>query len=762
LVLIPTVLTPILSRPVKVNIDCFEECPDCSPRTNAVLQNELWNSFKKDEKECDTYVFEVPRLDDCYEILVDWGDGNSDIVTQADSGTQLWHQYATNAVYNICTQIYVDGQDCTDKQCNEVEVNCFEDCPDCSDVTAILSIFDEIFATVTETACGEYEISIPQDISNCFDVKITLGDGTGFIDMVEGPNTFAYTYNGDFTLGVYLYNAETGAFCDKLGEPIGVNCFEDPSLEHFVTTWNTTLPGASNSTSITIPTNGGNYSYDVDWDNDLVFDEFGLTGSVTHDFGSPGIKTIRIRGNFPRIFFNNTGDKDKIISVDQWGSQVWSSMESAFYGCSNLHVNALDNPDLSNVTNMEEVFAHALVMNEDIGDWNVSNVTNMSSAFSLAKEFNQDIGSWNVSNVVDMASMFLGALEFNQDIDNWDVSNVLFMNRMFLKANSFNGDIGSWNVSNVETMRLMFSSAISFNQYIGDWNISSVTDTSYMFSSAMSFNQVIGNWNVINITNMNNMFAYASSFNQDIGSWNTENVTTMSSMFAHASSFNQNIGSWNTENVTTMSNMFAYASLFNQDIGSWNTGNVTTTSYMFLEALQFDQNLESWNVENLTSANYMFRGATLSVSNYDALLIGWNAQNLVPDVSFDGGLSTYCTGEIARTNMINTDTWSIIDNGLDISCQSPSPVSGGQIESERIKNTLSLYPNPTQDQVTIKFEGQDTINYTITVRDMIGSEVYQGRNQNTVNVRRLPSGIYFVDVITEKGELHRKQLIIKK
>ncbi len=59
---------------------------------------------------------------------------------------------------------------------------------------------------------------------------------------------------------------------------------------NFVTTWDT---GAS--TAITIPANGGGYLYDVDWNNDGTFDDIGVTGNITHNFGSTGNYTIRIR-----------------------------------------------------------------------------------------------------------------------------------------------------------------------------------------------------------------------------------------------------------------------------------------------------------------------------------------------------------------------------------------------------------------------------------------------------------------------------------
>ena len=71
--------------------------------------------------------------------------------------------------------------------------------------------------------------------------------------------------------------------------------------DDFVTTWKTDNPGTSNSTSITVPMIGG--PYDVDWDNDGVFDQFGITDSVTHDFGVAGTYTIRIFGSYDSIRF---------------------------------------------------------------------------------------------------------------------------------------------------------------------------------------------------------------------------------------------------------------------------------------------------------------------------------------------------------------------------------------------------------------------------------------------------------------------------
>ena len=49
--------------------------------------------------------------------------------------------------------------------------------------------------------------------------------------------------------------------------------------------------------------------------------------------------------------------------------------------------------------------------------------------------FNKYIGGWDVSNVTDMSDMFQGASLFNQDIGNWKVSNVQYMyTTLFLEA----------------------------------------------------------------------------------------------------------------------------------------------------------------------------------------------------------------------------------------------------------------------------------------------------------------------------------------
>ncbi|MEN0004418.1 MAG: BspA family leucine-rich repeat surface protein [Bacteroidota bacterium] len=296
----------------------------------------------------------------------------------------------------------------------------------------------------------------------------------------------------------------------------------------FITTWKTDNPGDSPDNAITIPTIGGGYNYDVDWDNDGIYDQFGLDGTITHSFPAPGTYTIRIRGDFPSIYFNDEGDKEKIVNIDQWGENPWTSFDRAFFGCSNLNSTATDTPDLSNVSDMESIFHECHAFNGDISGWEVSNITNMRAAFAEATIFNQDLNGWDVSNVTDMSYMFASATTFNQDLNSWDVSKVTNMTGMFLSTATFDGNISNWEVSNVTMMESMFAQATAFNGAISNWDVSSVTTMNHMFNQAAAFDQNLGNWDITNVSIMIGMLSNSGmskeSYDNTLMGWADQDV----------------------------------------------------------------------------------------------------------------------------------------------------------------------------------------------------------------------------------------------
>ncbi|MEW6517568.1 MAG: BspA family leucine-rich repeat surface protein [candidate division FCPU426 bacterium] len=391
------------------------------------------------------------------------------------------------------------------------------------------------------------------------------------------------------------------------------------TTDYFVITVKTDNAGSSASNAFTIPTTGAGYSYDVDLQGLNAWEYIGIAGNTTCVYAAPGTYTLRIRGTFPRIYFNNTGDILKILSIDQWGTGAWASMGHAFHGCANLTGQAADAPNLAAVTDLSYMFAggslyfgttvNANTFDQAIGNWNTANVTTMEAMFKNAK-FNQPIGTWNTAQVANMSSMFMNALAFNQDLNAWDTGSVTNMNNMFKYAVAFNGPIGSWDTSSVTTLFGMFYQAGAFNQNINAWDMSHVTTTLQMFYQAAAFNQPLGSWQTGNMTSMASMFNGARAFNQDISGWNTGQVTTMSGMFSYADAFNQDISAWDVSHVADMSDMFLSADTFNQPLAGWNTSAVTDMGNMFRSAVAFNQPIGAWNIGAVTDMSYMFMGAT--------------------------------------------------------------------------------------------------------------------------------------------------------
>ena len=98
--------------------------------------------------------------------------------------------------------------------------------------------------------------------------------------------------------------------------------------DDFVITGNTnnTSSGSSTNTQITIPTTGTGYNYNVDCDDDGPMGEVSASGNYICTYASAGTYTIRIKDNtatrtgFPRIYFNNSGDRLKLQTIEQWGT----------------------------------------------------------------------------------------------------------------------------------------------------------------------------------------------------------------------------------------------------------------------------------------------------------------------------------------------------------------------------------------------------------------------------------------------------------
>lgn len=294
----------------------------------------------------------------------------------------------------------------------------------------------------------------------------------------------------------------------------------------FVTSWQTDAGGSTNKT-ITIPTySTATYNYSVDWGDGQTTS--GHAADASHTYANDGNYTVSISGTFPRIYFNNGGDKLKIKSVEFWGDNAWTSMVDAFEGCKNLVVNATDAPDLSVATSLSGMFSGASSLNQPLGHWDVSNIDNFSYMFENASSFNQDISTWDVGSSQSFLGMFSFATAFNQNINSWDTSRASSFNSMFQGASSFNQPVNGWNTSEVTDTRFMFDGAANFNQDVSSWRFPKNQKTEYMFRNATNFNQDVSLWDMNVLERADYMFTNSAfstkNYDRLLKGWSQDSI----------------------------------------------------------------------------------------------------------------------------------------------------------------------------------------------------------------------------------------------
>ena len=254
---------------------------------------------------------------------------------------------------------------------------------------------------------------------------------------------------------------------------------------------------------------------------------------MTHEYLDDGTYTIKVDGIITQWSLRDRklsiSNRYKLIKILSYGETSFGPY--AFENARNLvGLPEGESPRFS-ANSAKGFFKGASSFNQPIEHWDMSNVTDMSEMFTYAKRFNQSLDKWDVSNVTNMRAMFSDADRFNQPLDKWDTSNVTDMSEMFSYADRFDQPLDKWDTSNVTDMGSMFSYADRFDQPLDKWDTSNVTDMCRMFFCADRFNQPLNDWDVSNVTNMNEMFSYADRFNQPLDKWDISNICDMDYIF---------------------------------------------------------------------------------------------------------------------------------------------------------------------------------------------------------------------------------------
>lgn len=90
--------------------------------------------------------------------------------------------------------------------------------------------------------------------------------------------------------------------------------------------------------------------------------------------------------------------------------------------------------------------------------------------------------------------------------------------------------------------------------------------------------------------------------------------------------------------------------------------------------------------------------------------------------------------------------------------------SGAGISNSKLNAKIDIFPNPTGGIVTINLNWQSTKNtYQLAVYNLIGEQVYSSKNIQLniakIDLSNQPSGIYFIKIKTEEGEISKKIIV---
>ena len=131
---------------------------------------------------------------------------------------------------------------------------------------------------------------------------------------------------------------------------------------------------------------------------------------------------------------------------------------------------------------------------------------------------------------------------------------------------------------------------------------------------------------------------------------------------------------------------------------------------------------------------------------------GFNSTtNLLVDINSGSGSSNPNNLAVMGTNLFFSADDGVSGTGIELYKYQDPSLSVNDVELE---NSISLYPNPTKTSFSI--ENKEIIS-SVTVIDMLGKTVKIFKhNVEAYSIDDLKSGLYFINITTEKGKVTKK------
>lgn len=446
----------------------------------------------------------------------------------------------------------------------------------------------------------------------------------------------------------------------------------DGGQSRFESTWNTTNTsgGSSLANQIQLPLDvSGTYNFFVDWGD-------GNSNTITawndpatlHTYTTPGVYTIKIYGQIEGFIFNNTGDRDKLLSITSWGQDFrLGNSGNYFYGCTNLDLSFVsDILDLTGTLILLTTFANCTTLTtvNNIDLWDTSSVTDMEQMFFNATSFDQDLGTWDVTSLVNAVNMFNGVTLSTPNYDSllvgwasygtllqtfvpFDGGNSQYTPGISGPSRSFLDDplplgrdwiitdggpvgtvafVSTWNTGNVTVgssgptqVQLPLEISGTYN-FTVDWGDGSPIDTITVWNDPLTLHTyALAGTYTITITGQIEGFRFNNTGDRakifSISSWGPD--------FRLGNSANYFFGCTNLDlsgvsdildltGTLNMSSAFedcnSLTTVNNMDL--WDTSSVQFMGGTFANTSSFNQPIGTWNTSSVTDMTGMFFNAT--------------------------------------------------------------------------------------------------------------------------------------------------------
>ena len=128
------------------------------------------------------------------------------------------------------------------------------------------------------------------------------------------------------------------------------------------------------------------------------------------------------------------------------------------------------------------------------------------------------------------------------------------------------------------------------------------------------------------------------------------------------------------------------------------------------------------------------------------------------DATGSGGTAAYSVGQVVYTT--NTDALGTVSQGV----QQAYEIFTVGIKETELNISLSVFPNPTADNLTLQISNYNNEKLSYQLFDMQGKLVHNGQvtaEQTQINTASLPPATYFINVVNQENKKTQSFKIIK-